>query len=44
MVGVQIAAIMFKAGHAAAVTNADGRMSSCEPNAAACQIVLWPLV
>lgn len=41
--GVQIAAIMFKACHTIAVTNADRRMPSCEPNVAACQIILWNL-
>lgn len=43
VLGVQVAAIMFKACHTAAVTNADGRMPSSEPNVAACQRVLWNL-
>lgn len=41
--GVQIAAIMFKACHTIAVTDADCRMPSYEPNVAACQIILWNL-
>lgn len=43
VLGAQIAAIMFKVCHTAAVTNADGRMPSYELVIAACQRVLWNL-
>lgn len=45
VLGVQIAVIMFKACHTAAVTNAGRRMSSCEPSVAACQFSgIWPRI
>lgn len=43
ILGVHRAAIMFKACHWIAVTNADCRMSSYEPNVEACQIFIWNL-
>ncbi len=43
VLGIQIAAIMFKACNTAAVTNAGGSLPSYEPNAAAGQELLWNL-
>lgn len=41
VLGLRMAAIMFKACHTAAGSNADGRMPRYEPNATLCQKVVW---